>query len=134
MGFKEDLAAAKDKVRRSDDVTVTVNGKQYKLRFTQMDGTAWAAETLKHPMRSDVAFDRLYGYNVNSLVAAVAPTCGVLVVGKATEPIEDWDGLFGTITGGDMTAIINCVFALNEYATAKAVDAARKALSDLQAS
>jgi hypothetical protein len=133
MGFKEDLAAAKAKGHRTEDVTVELNGKKYKLRFTQMDGTEWSAETLKHPMRLDVKFDTTFGYNINTLTRAVAPKTGELVVGKGTEPVEDWDDLFATISGGEITAITNCIYALNEFATAKAVDAARKALSALPA-
>lgn len=133
MTFAEDLAAAKEKPRERLEVRVQVNGKTYTLRYTQMDGVEYAAETLKHPFRADVALDREYGYNLNSLAQEISPRCAVRVDGD-TEigmSVEEWTDLFSVLDGGGAQAIANTVFTLNQFADAKAVRAAKKVLDGL---
>lgn len=133
MTFAEDLAAAKAAEPTTAAVTVEINGKKYKLQFARMDGMQYAAETLKHPPRidADIAIDLEYGYNINSLVPAIAPKCGVLLEGKESVQLTDeqWADLFAVADGGAVQQIVNTVYMLNEFASAKAVAAAKKALS-----
>ncbi len=130
MTFEDDLAAAKAAERRTLDVSVDVNGKLYKFRFTQMIGTEYAAETLLHAPNLEVALHREYGYDVHALSRAVAHRCAVLVEGKKERALskEQWAELFEVLDGGAQGKIANTVFELNEFATAKAVAAARKVL------
>jgi hypothetical protein len=130
VGFADDLAAAKETPRRSMVVPVEVNGRRHRFKFTQMDGTVYAAETLKHPPRLEVGVDREAGYNLSSLAQAVAPRCAVLLENKSEVELTDeqWADFFAVADGGSMQQIANVVYTLNEFASAKAVAAARKVL------
>jgi len=130
VGFREDIAAANVAPAASLTVPVEVNGKRYKLKFTKMLGTEYAAETLLHPPNIETSFGREYGYDIHSLSRAVAPRCGVLLDGKVEETLtpEEWADLFLALDGGAHEQIANTIFQLNEYSSAKAVAAARKVL------
>ncbi len=136
MGFRDDLAAAKTAPRQTLVAQVEVNGARYKLKFTQMDGTEYAAETLKHPLTPEVDFGREFGYDIHSLSRAIAPRCAVLLDGKDEETLsaDEWADLFTVLDGGAQQIIANTVFQLNEFASAKAVAAARKVLDGTAAS
>lgn len=131
MTFAEDLAAAKQAPRRTSDVLVEVNGRKYKIRISALDGTEFAAETLKHPPRLDVGADMQYGYNLNTLTEAVLPRCAVLLDGSDELEIstEQWADLLAVADGGTAQSFVNAVYTLNEYASNKAVSAARKVLA-----
>lgn len=131
MSFEEDLAAAQKSQRRHADVRVELNGKNYVIRVYAMDGTEYAAETLRHPPREDVPADLQYGYNLNSVANAVLPRCGKRVNGDEELDISDdeWASLLAVIDGGAAQEIVNVVYVLNEYASSKAAIRARKALS-----
>jgi len=130
MGFKEDIAAAKVAPAPSLVVPIELNGKPYKLKFTKMLGSEYAAETLLHEPNVETSFGREYGYDIHSLSRAVAPRCGVLLDGKVEETlsVEEWADLFLALDGGAHEQIANTIFQLNEYSSAKAVAAARKVL------
>lgn len=130
MGYKDDLAAAKAAPVASLVVPIELNGKRYKLKFTKMLGTDYAAETLLHPPNIETSFGREYGYDIHSLARAVAPRCGVLLDGKVEETLtdEEWADLWLALDGGAHEQIGNSIFQLNEYSSAKAVAAARKVL------
>jgi len=130
MSFKDDLAAAKAADPVTADVTVELNGTQYVLRFTRMDPVEYTEETLRHPPHLERGVDREFGYNLTSLTIAVAPRCAVLVNGDETEELstEDWADLFASADAGVVQNIQNTIYHLNEFASAKAVDAARKVL------
>jgi hypothetical protein len=131
VSFEEDLAAAKEAPTRHVDVKLEVNGNKHTFRFRRMDGTEYARETFNHPPDPTVPFDRLYGYNVNSLAVAVAPRCAVRLDGdtEVTLSREQWDDLFAVLDGGATQEIASTIYSLNEYASAKGVQAARKALN-----
>lgn len=130
MTFAEDLAAAKAAGRRTLDVPVTINETRYKFRFSQMDGAEYAAETLRHAPDFSVPLHRQYGYDLNSLSRAVTPRCAVLLDGDNEVPLsaEEWADLFAVADGGAQEEIANTVFTLNEFATARAVELAKKVL------
>lgn len=138
MSFKDDLAAAKTAEVPHIDVTVLVNGKPYELRFRQMEGPAWAAETDRHPSRPGVLVDQKYGYNIRSLTLGAAPKCGVLLEGDAETAlrvdapglenrVDEWADLLTTLSGHDFQRVTDAIWSLNEYLPEQAVDAARKA-------
>lgn len=128
MTFEDDLAA--EPVTDFRDVDVLLNDKLYTLRFTQMDGLEWAMECDKYPMRPDVAFDRNYGYNIRALTMAAAVVSGARVETDATVPLSEdaWRSLFKRLDGAAFKRITDAIWSLNEYAPAKAVEAAKKAL------
>lgn len=131
MSFEDDLNApvAKD----TADVDVILNDQLYTLRFTALDGLVWAAECDKYPMRPDVAFDRVYGYNIRSLTVGAAPLSGARVDGDTTVPLseQNWRELFKRIDGAAFKRVTDAIWALNEYNPAQAVEAAKKALAGL---
>jgi hypothetical protein len=57
----------------------------------------------------------------------------VLVTDAGEEQLdpEDWADLFATVDGGAVEEMQNTVFHLNEFASSKAVAAARKVLDGL---
>lgn len=144
MGFSEDLAAAKTAERNIRDVDVTVNGVLYTLRFTQMDGLDWADEADRHPARPKVLIDLRYGYNLRSLVKAVAPQTGVLVIDgessalrvdpvdpenpKDPDRVDEWVDLLKALDGAAIQRIGDAIWSLNEWEPGQAVEAAKKAL------
>jgi hypothetical protein len=129
MGFAEDLEAVKTAGRRTDVVPIQLNGKRYKLKFTQMIGSEYAAETLRHPPRMEIPIDREFGYNLSSLSEAIAPKCGVLLDGKEEIELtnEQWADIFAS-DGGTAQEIVNSIFSLNQTATAKGLQQLKKAL------
>lgn len=130
MTFAEDLAAAKSAKRPHLDVSVELNGRRHKFRFTQMDGSEYAQETLRHPPDLSIPLHRQYGYDLHSLSRAVAPRCGRRIEGKDEVELssEEWADLFSVADGGAQEEIANSIFQLNEFASAKAVAAAKKVL------
>lgn len=146
MGFSEDLATVKAAPRPTDDVDVTLNGKLYTLRFTQMDGLEWASAVDRHPARPGILIDSRYGYNLRQLVKTVAPKCGVLLsdgaevalrVDPPTDPsvkngpprVDEWADLFKALDGHAVQRICDAVWALNEWTPQQAVADAKKALT-----
>lgn len=142
MTFEDDLAAQVVKPRPSQDVDVLINGTPYTFRFVQIDGFEWAAECDKHPARPGVLLDTRYGYNLRSLTKAVARLSGTRVDGDKLIPlrvdkvdpkaavvgVDEWASLFKNIDGAAFQRISDAIWALNEYAPANAIEAAKKAL------
>lgn len=130
MSFQEDLAAAKEAPPRTLDVPLEVNGKKHLFRFTQMDGTEYATEVMRNPPDPSIVVDKAYGYNLSGVAHAVTPQCAVRVEGDEEIPLseEEWADLFAVLDGGGHQEINNAIFTLNEYASAKAVKAAKKVL------
>jgi hypothetical protein len=129
MTFQEDLAAAKSVGTVTADVTVELNGNQHTLRFTRMNPVEYTEETLRHPPRLEIGVDREFGYNLTSLSLAIAPRCAVRIEsGDVETPLSEseWGDLFAAADAGAIQAIQNTVFQLNEFASARAADAARK--------
>lgn len=126
MSFEDDLKAQLEAERDTVDVPFTLNDNPYLLRFTQLDSWIWAAEADRHPMRPDVTLDRTFGYNMRSLVRAIAPTCGQLF--REGEPVElhilrddkgnviqdDWDALFRAMSPAAVQNMCTSVFSLHE--------------------
>jgi hypothetical protein len=133
MSFEDDLAADVDPDWLNVDIQL--NGKPYTFRFTAMNGLDWATECDRHPARPGVKLDLQYGYNLRSIAEAVAPVCGVRVVGdplgEETEALsaEQWETLLGKADGQTYRHLTDAIWAVNEYLPAQAVVAAKKALA-----
>ena len=129
MSFLDDLAAAKDAGKqKSQPVPVIVNGSLYELVFYRADGNVWADTTAQNPPRADVAIDRRYGYNFNAVVLEMAPKTGRLVDGTSI-PDEAWAGLIPTLSGAEIAAVTDAIWALNEWNPAQEIEKAKKALT-----
>jgi hypothetical protein len=128
VSFKDDLAAAREAEATTADVAVELNGHRHVLRFSRMNPVEYAEETLRHPPRLEIGVDREFGYNLTSLTVAVAPRCAVLIDGETSEPLsaEEWADVFAAADAGAIQNMQNTVFHLNEFASSKAADAARK--------
>lgn len=147
MGFSEDLAAGKTKTAAHEDVDVLINGTAHTLRFHMADGLAWADAVDHAPLRMDVALDRVYGYNLRAAIRYIAPQTGRLIVdgeerklrvdpidpGMTDEElaarVDEWDDLFGQLSGFDAQRITDAVWGLNERRPQLAIEAAKKARS-----
>jgi hypothetical protein len=130
VSFEDDLKAQAEAEHPSADVDVTLNGKLYTFRFRRMDGDEWANEVDKHPARPGVLVDMRYGYNLRSIVKAVAPRCGVRVDGDSEESLDadQWLQLFKVLDGAGVARFGDAIWGLNEFAPAAEVEAAKKAL------
>jgi hypothetical protein len=135
MSFLDDLAEQSTAPTPSVDVDLTLNGNLHTLRFKQMNGLAWAAAADKHPPRPDIPIDRRYGYNLRSLVLAVAPDTGSRVEGDDLVALteDEWRQLFAALPGATVGRICDAVWGINEYAPEQAVEAAKKARRRLAA-
>lgn len=133
MTFADDLKKATAAKTPHADVPVIIGGTLHTLRFTQMDGMSWAAETDRHPIRQDVDIDAQFGYNIRSLTVSAAIASGSRVEGSQPVPLseEEWEAVFAAVSGSEFQAITDAIWGLNEYnprvAVAKAVESLKKA-------
>lgn len=99
------------------------------LRFTRLPGREWAALTSKNPVRADVPIDRHYGYNYDAVCEAAAMKSGVRVDGDEELPLttQEWDELFGALSGNEVGEIRDAVWALNEWEPQQRIQALVKA-------
>jgi len=131
MSFDDDLKAQAEAERPFEDVSVAVNKNLHTFRFRRMDGDEWANEVDKHPARPGVLVDMRYGYNIRSIVKAVAPKCGVRMDGnvETVMDVEQWGKLFKALDGAAVARFGDAIWGLNEYGPAAEVEAAKKALA-----
>lgn len=104
------------------------------LRFRRLPAEEWADIVSHCPARIDAMVDRMYGYNVHEASREAAPASGVLIErgedGSEVEtPVtdEEWDELFGLLSGRDFGRLCDAIFGLNEHGPQQRLDAARKA-------
>lgn len=111
-------------------VDVLVNKKLRKLRFTEMDGLAWADLTDRCPPRPDAAVDRAFGYNLRLVVALAVTRCGQMQSGEDFIDLTEkqWTNLLRGQPGSAIRSIGDALFQLNQWGPAQAVKDARKAL------
>lgn len=142
MSFSDDLNDTPTE-RDWADLEIALNGNLYTLRFTALDGLAWANECAKAPARPGMTFDSYFGYDLQALTKNVAPLCGVLVNADGTttplrvEPVnrihpeaprvDEWADLFAKMGGQTFRRIGDVLFELNENLPMKAVAEAKKA-------
>lgn len=96
-----------------------------RLKFTRMDGSAWTRLTSANPMRIDVALDRQFGYDYDTVSELAARATGVILTDKGEQPVfdEDWDRLFRVLSGHDVEAIRDAVWTLNEWEPGQHIEA-----------
>lgn len=106
------------------------------LRFRRLPGNEWAALTLHHPPRPEVAVDRQWGYNIDSLCGAAAAhhsddgtAYGFRVEtdddGNETEipmDVATWADLFSVLSGSDVEDVRDAIWAINEHEPANRLD------------
>lgn len=131
MSFEDDLKAEFEQERPHEDVDVLLNGKPYTFRFTQMDGTEWAALTDRAPARPGVALDAGFGYNLRALALLAAPESGRRVDGEELAALspDQWRNLFKALPGSSVMRIANALFKLNQIQPSLDIEEAKKALS-----
>lgn len=95
------------------------------LKFTRLDGQKWALLTSANPMRVDVALDRHYGYNYDTVTGLAARASGVRLDddGEHVLTPEQWDRLMRVLSGHDVQAIRDAVWTLNEYEPSQHIEA-----------
>ena len=95
------------------------------LKFTRLDGQKWALLTSANPMRVDVALDRHYGYNYDTVTGLAARASGVRVDDDGEHPLtpEQWDRLLRVLSGHDVQVIRDAVWTLNEYEPSQHIEA-----------
>lgn len=95
------------------------------LKFTQLEGNAWALLTSSNPMRIDVPVDRHYGYDYDAVSEAAARMSGVRVDADGEHEIPDgqWDVLYRLLSGHDIEQIRDTVWTLNEFAPSQHIEA-----------
>ncbi|KRC52128.1 hypothetical protein ASE16_03510 [Leifsonia sp. Root227] len=132
MSFEDDLKAEFEAERPTEDVTVSLNGKPYTFRFTQMDPTDWGNACDQAPPRPKVRTDNYFGYNMRELTHIAAPLSGKRVDGRdvITLSEDQWRSLLKALPGGQMQLVTDAIFRLNQIAPLEAVEAAKKAFTD----
>jgi hypothetical protein len=95
------------------------------IRFTRLEGNAWALLTSANPMRVDVAIDRHYGYDYDAVSELAARANGVRVDDDGEHEItaDQWDRLLKILSGHDVEAIRDAIWTLNEYEPEQHVEA-----------
>ena len=95
------------------------------LRFSRLNGEKWALLTSAHPMRIDVALDRNYGYNYDTVTALTARETGKRLDDDGEHDLtpEQWDRLLNVLSGHDVQTIRDAVWTLNEWEPAQHVEA-----------
>jgi hypothetical protein len=132
MSFEDDLKAAREAPIEFTDVPVEIRGNLHTLRFLQLSGPEWAAETDRHPARPGVLLDMRYGYNLRTLCMAVAKLTGRRVITAGGEETlveltaEQWDDLYRAIPGATKSRIDDAIWGLNEANPQARVDALKK--------
>lgn len=137
MTFSDLLKRGKEAEPLSRTVDVTVDGELVSITFTELPGLDWATITAKHPPRVGAPVDLRYGYNVHGVCADAARINAVVTYGgepvvpvvDAKAKVDEWADLIGVLSGHDLNALCDAIFALNEWLPQKRVEAAKKALT-----
>jgi hypothetical protein len=110
-------------------VPVLINGKLRRLKFTQMDGLAWADICDRNDPRTGVKIDTAFGYNVAGAATLAAAASGRIQSGEEWKTLtpERWKRVIRNLSGAHLRAVADAVFQLNQYGPALAVLEAGKA-------
>jgi hypothetical protein len=140
MSFDDDLKKQQEDsapaAQPTGDASIRVGGNLYTFRFTRMRGIEWATEIVKkqHKPRTDVTLDSHFGYNVHSVVRAVAPLTGARVEGDELVTMEPkrWKALFDSLDSAGVQSLVDTIWGLNEWDPRQELEDAKKALSGSQ--
>lgn len=142
MSFEDELDADLDAQLAAEPnfsfVSVLVNGKHRKLRFTEMDGLAWADLCDRNPPRlvegtekdpKVLPIDNAYGYNVLGASVLAAQKSGHMQSGDGWVELsaERWKKLIRGLPGAQLKRIADVIWDLNQWAPSQAVLSAKKA-------
>lgn len=146
MSFEDELDADLDAQLAAEPyfgfVSVLINGKHRKLRFTEMDGLAWADICNRNPPRlvdgadpakpkqADILpIDLAYGHNVLGASVQAASVSGHMQSGDDWVELspERWKKLIRGLPGAQLREIADVIWNLNQWAPSQAVLSARKA-------
>jgi len=147
MSFEDELDADLDAQLAAEPffgfVSVLINGKHRKLRFTEMDGLAWAdicnrnpprmkdgADPLKPKQADILPIDAAYGHNVLGASVHAAAVSGHMQSGEGWVELspERWKKLIRGLPGAQLREIADVIWNLNQWAPSQAVLSAKKAL------
>ncbi|WP_223690111.1 hypothetical protein [Leifsonia poae] len=103
--------------------------------FEKLPGDMWTDLTSRNPARPDALIDLNYGYNLDAVVqeAAKAARGGhhfAWQVDGDTNIVltdEQWDAIFESLYGHDMSAVRDAVWNVNEWQPSQRLAAAKKA-------
>jgi len=111
-------------LKQADDIRAEFADSLVELKFTRLIGEGWSDLTLNNPPRAGVLADMYFQYDWNAVTRHAAIDSGVIVEGDETRELtgEEWEDLFGVISGGDHRRIADAIFALNEGDSARAVE------------
>lgn len=106
------------------------------FRFRRLPGLEWGEITARCPVRLGVDIDMRYGYNMHAATVMAAPKCGTRLEDDAEVPVteEQWRDIFATISGYEMTLILDAIYELNEYGPAAQIAALKKVSAIRQSS
>jgi len=110
------------------------------FEFERLPGDFWNYLTATNPVRPDSIIDLSYGYNLDAVVqkAAKAERGGHSFAWQVDDgkPVvltgEQWDDVFGMLSGHDASAIRDAVWNLNEWGPAQALAEAKKASAGIE--
>ena len=129
MSFSDLLEQAKPaRVREHRDISVTLKGQLVVIRVHELPGFDWATVTAKHSPRGGVNVDKL-GYNVTAASLEAAGAAATIVTEHGEEKVTEgqWQTLLGLLSGGEVAALADAAFALNDWLPRNRVAEAKKA-------
>lgn len=140
------LAASTDKRLAHDDGSAELEAELAAIRaesadalvtfaFEKLPGDMWTDLTSRNPARSDALIDLNYGYNLDAVVQAAAKAergghhFAWQVDGDTNVVLSDeqWDAVFSSLYGHDMSAVRDAVWNVNEWQPSQRLAAAKKA-------
>lgn len=111
-------------LKQADEIRAQFADSLVELKFERLIGEGWSDLTLNNPPRAGVLADMYFQYDWNAVTRHAAIDSGVVIEGDETHELtgEEWEDLFGVISGGDHRRIADAIFALNEGDSARAVE------------
>ena len=139
MGFREDLAAAKEHVAdrvKTPVVPAVINGKLYNVVFYRADSPVWSAATMNHPPRDGIALDFRNGYNLTAVTRTISASAGRIVEdGEEIQlTAEEWADFWEIAPPQTARLIEANVWHVHEYDAEQEIERAKKASSPRRAS
>ena len=132
MGFKDDLAAAKEHVSdrvKTPPIPVVVNGTLHEVVFYRASTEDWARVVVTYLPRPGVTLDRKNGYDLSGVTRAVAPEYGRILDGddEADLSAEEWTDLWEVMAPATARIIEANVWHLHEFDAEQEIERAKKA-------
>jgi hypothetical protein len=90
------------------------------FRFYRLPGREWAECIARNPVRIDAPLDRQYGYNFHGACRFAAIRSGYVLEGdgEAELSTQQWDDVWSTLSGSEVTALTDAIWELNEWGPA----------------